>query len=108
MQARIVSGDALSSQRALLDHREVDIARDERGQFVEFGFAPGGCQIVPDRIPPRKWSFLIYLLAVLGKWRHYQAPAHKRYCASVTKFHPRFFSSPLDQAEARYALPHRD
>ncbi len=99
MQARIVSGDAPPRQRAPLDHREVDITRDERRQLCKFGFAPSGRLIGPNRIPSRKWGLLVYLLAVLRKWRHYQAPAHKRDRGKVTKFHSRLFSSLLDKAE---------
>jgi hypothetical protein len=100
VEARIVSGDALPRQHAPLDHGEVDVARYERGQLGKFVSAPNGGQIVSDGIPPRKWSILIDLLAVLRKWRHYQAPAHKREPGYVAELHSRLFSKLLHKAKA--------
>jgi hypothetical protein len=99
METRIVSGDAPTRQHAPLDHREINVARYQRGQLGKFVFAPNGCLIVSNRIPPRKWSILLDLLAVLRKWRHYQAPAHQRNSGNVTELHPRLFSKLLHKAK---------
>jgi|ERR1700722_16629397 len=99
METRIVSGDAFPRQHTPLDHREVDVARYERGQLGKFRFAPSGCLIVPNRVPPRKRSILLDLLPVLRKWRHYQAPAHKREPGHMAELHSRLFSKLLHKAK---------
>jgi hypothetical protein len=105
VKARIVNGHAPTRQHAPLDHRETNVARYERGQLGKFVSAANGSQIVPNRIPPRKWSILIDLLAVLRKWGHYQAPAHKREPGYVAKLHSRLFSKLLDKAKDRERRP---
>jgi hypothetical protein len=100
MESRIIGGHALSCQHAPLDHRKINVARYERGQLGKFVFAPDGGLVVPNRIPTRKWGILLDLLAVLRKWRHYQAPAHKGEPGYAAEPHSRLFSKPLHKAKA--------
>lgn len=87
MEAWIVRGDAFPRQRALLDHRVFNVASYERGQLAKFVPACSGGIISTDRIPSRKWSMLVDLLAVLRKWRHYQAPGDEYERIGVAKLH---------------------
>lgn len=87
MEAWIVRGDAFPRQRALLDHRVFNVASYKRGQLAKFVPACSGGIISTDRIPSRKWSVLVDLLAVLRKWRHYQAPGDEYERIGVAKLH---------------------
>jgi hypothetical protein len=89
VKARIVSGDALPGQRALLDHRGGNVARYKRGQFSQFGSARSGGLIATDRIPPGKRNILLDHLVVLRNRRHYQGPGHKHEHECVAQFHER-------------------